>query len=168
MRWYPTDDDVPRLASVEAGNLIGFRENLAPFIDAQKRAHVPEKGGYGEIDPLLMVGADCIVFSGGTLANGLRAVTPWMSTPTIPGIGQGRLVACFSPFLAGRHALAIVANDDAGLSKAADQIAAFAVPQKPPAAIVLEDFNPQTVTLVVSSVTVCGLKSSSTMAAGGF
>jgi outer membrane protein assembly factor BamB len=132
VRWYPrADEDVPRLKAVDEGNLIGWRENMKAFIDTQKRAHIPEKGGYGEIEPLLMVGVDCIVFSGGQIANELRAVTPWMDTPTVPGKAQGRIVACFSPFTANHHALAIVGNDIEGLTKAASRAVAFTKEDKP-------------------------------------
>ncbi|HYG76013.1 MAG TPA: hypothetical protein VEK08_13495 [Planctomycetota bacterium] len=149
VRWYPNDDDVPRLIDVESGKLIGFRENLKAFIDEQKRAHVPEKGGYGEIEPLLMVGADCIVFSGGQIASQLRHVTPWMPTPSIPGRNQGRLAAVFSPFMAGRHVLAVLANDDGGLEKAAAKITEYTPDKKiilPPAAPA-GDWQTQTVAL---------------------
>ncbi len=112
-----------RLKEIEAGRLIGIRENLQPFIDKVKRAHVPQKGGYAEIDPVYIVGRDCIVFSGGRLAESLRAVVPWMETPTVPGTGQGRLVVAFSPFMANRHVLAVVANDLTGVKRAAEELA---------------------------------------------
>lgn len=141
VRWYPRDEDTARLAEINAGKLIGYRENLRAYIDKTKRAHVPELGGYGEIEPAYMVGQDCIVFSGGRLAESLRAVTGWMNTPTVPGRGQGRLVVCFSPFLANRQALAVVGNDLPGLELAAKELAALArqpkeavPPQKKPAA----------------------------------
>ena len=70
-----------------------------------------------------MVGRDCIVFSGGRLAESLRAVTPWLESPHVPGRGQGRLVVCFSPFLANRQVVAVVGNDRDGLSRAAGELA---------------------------------------------
>lgn len=124
VRWYPTPADEQRLKEIEAGKLIGYRENLRPYIDTAKRAHVPERGGYTEIDPPYFVGRDCIVFPGGKLADSLRAVTTWMLTPHVPGKGQGRLVVCFSPFQADRHALAVIGNDSEGLAKAADELVA--------------------------------------------
>ncbi len=124
VRWYPRPEDTARLKEIEAGRLIGCRENLVPYINKKTRSHEPERGGYAEIEPPWMVGADCIVFSGGALGESLRAVTPWMETPNVPGRGQGRLVACFSPFMAGRHAIAVVANDLEGMQKAADYLLA--------------------------------------------
>src|SRR5207248_1304238 len=41
-----------------------------------------------------------------------------------PGKGQGRLVVCFSPFQAERHAVAVIGNDIEGLGKAAAALAA--------------------------------------------
>lgn len=126
IRWYPRNEDQTRLAEIEAGRLIGYRENLRAYIDKTKRAHVPELGGYGEIEPAYMVGKDCIVFSGGRLAESLRGVTAWMNTPHVPGRGQGRLVVCFSPFLANRQVVAVVGNDLPGLELAATELAAIA------------------------------------------
>src|SRR5205807_1327892 len=124
VRWLPTPADEQRRQDIEAGKLIGVRENLTAFIDKVKRVHVPERGGYAETLPAYMVGRDCIVFSGGRLTESLRAVTPWLESPHVPGRGQGRLVVCFSPFLANRHAVAIVGNDLDGLTQAANALAA--------------------------------------------
>ncbi len=124
IRWYPRPEDTARLKEIEAGRLIGYRENLRPYINKATRQHEPERGGYAEIEPLWMVGADCVVFSGGMLAESLRAVTPWMETPNVPGRGQGRLVICFSPFMADRQVVAVVGNDLEGIAKAADRLAA--------------------------------------------
>jgi hypothetical protein len=123
VRWYPTTADEQRLKDIEAGKLIGIRENLPAYIDKVKRVHVPERGGYSETLPAYMVGRDCIVFSGGRLAESLRAVSPWLESPHVPGRGQGRLVVCFSPFLANRHAVAVVGNDLDGLTRAATRLA---------------------------------------------
>ncbi len=128
VRWYPQPNDVARLASVSAGQLIGWRGNMTPFIDKVRRVHLPQRGGYAEDGPFFMVGEDCVVFSGGLLAESLRAVTPWMNSPNVPGRAQGRLVVCFSPFAADRQVVAVVGNDPAGLEKAADKLAEFAVP----------------------------------------
>jgi hypothetical protein len=123
LRWYPTAEDRARLKAIEAGQLIGYRLDLTAHIDKLKRVHVPELGGYHETGPRFVVGQDCIVFSGGQLANSLRLVTSWMDTPSAPGHGQGRLVPVLSPFLANRHAIAIVAHDAEGMQKAAQQLA---------------------------------------------
>lgn len=123
VRWYPTPADEQRLKAIADGKLIGVRENLRPFIDTLKRVHVPERGGYHDIDPPYLVGRDCVVFSGGRLADSLRAVSPWMASPSVPGKGQGRLVVCFSPFMAERHAVAVIANDIEGLIKSANALA---------------------------------------------
>lgn len=125
VRWYPRPEDTARLKEVEAGRLIGYRQNLEPYINKKTRSHEPERGGYAEIEPPWMVGADCIVFSGGMLAESLRAVTPWMETPNVPGRGQGRLVVCFSPFMADKQVVAVVGNDVEGLEQAANCLAAF-------------------------------------------
>ncbi|MCX7935571.1 MAG: hypothetical protein N3A66_09985, partial [Planctomycetota bacterium] len=106
LRWYPRPEDEARLRLVEDGRLIGYRGNLEPYIDRRAGAHDPQKGGWSDIDPPYLVGSDCILFSGGRLAESLRAITPWMNTPHTPGRGQGRLVLVFSPFLAERHAVA--------------------------------------------------------------
>ncbi len=125
MRYYPRPEDKARLSLIEAGNLIGYRENMEPYIDSRKRVHVPERGGMEEIQPLFMVGKDCVIFSGGMLADSLRAVTPWMDTPSVPGLGQGRLVMVYSPFMANRHVVAVIGHDADGMAKAADQLVAL-------------------------------------------
>ncbi|MEN9574168.1 MAG: hypothetical protein RL514_2023 [Verrucomicrobiota bacterium] len=132
VRWYPQPDDVARLQFVAAGQMVGWRGNLVPFIDKVKRAHVPERGGYAEDGPFFMVGADCVVFSGGLLAESLRAVTPWMNSPNAPGRAQGRVVVCFSPFATGKQVAALVGNDVAGLEKAAEKLAELAANPKTP------------------------------------
>lgn len=124
VRWYPTPVDTERLKAIDAGQLVGVRESLKPYVDPVKRVHVPERGGYAEIDPPYMVGRDCIVFAGGKLVDSLQAVTPWVGGAYAPGRRQGRLVVCFSPFMAGRHALAVVATDEAGFEKAATELVA--------------------------------------------
>jgi outer membrane protein assembly factor BamB len=134
VRWYPRPEDSARLERIAAGELIGYRENMTPYIDRAKRAHVPQRGGYAEISPPYMVGRDCIVFSGGRLAESLRAVTTWMDTPHSPGRGQGRLVACFSPFMADRMAVAVVGTDADGLGQAADALAELLTSGQPDAA----------------------------------
>jgi len=131
IRWYPRPEDVERMKAIEAGKLIGWRESLKAYINKKTRQHEPERGGYTSIDPPYMVGQDCVVFSGGALAESLRAVTPWMSTPNVPGKGQGRLVVCFSPFLADRQAAAVVGNDAEGIAKAAERLAAFLAKSQP-------------------------------------
>jgi hypothetical protein len=135
MRYYPRPEDTARLDLIDAGKLIGWRENMKPVIDINKRVNVPERGGVAEIDPLFMLGTDAIVFSGGQLAESLRAVTPWMNTPSVPGRGQGRLLTVFSPFTANRHVTAVIANDDEGMARAADRLVATlaAKPVPPPA-----------------------------------
>ncbi len=125
VRWYPRAEDQVRLTAVEDGKLIGYRQNLKPYIDKKKAAHLPERGGYAEIDPPWMVGKHAILFSGGRLAESLRAVTAWLPTPNIPGTGQGRIVVCFSPFLADRHVAVLAANDAVGFGKAAERLAQF-------------------------------------------
>ncbi|MCY3023377.1 MAG: hypothetical protein NTW87_30730 [Planctomycetota bacterium] len=131
LRWYPRPYDTARMKLIEEGKLIGYRGNLKPYIDTKLRAHVPEKGGWSDIDPPYMVGSDCIVFSGGRLAESLRAVTPWMDTPNVPGRGQGRLVAVFSPFLADKMAVAVIGNDAAGLAKAAERLPEYLAKKAP-------------------------------------
>lgn len=130
IRWYPMAEDIERRKRIDAGQLIGVRQSLQPFIDTVKRVHVPERGGYSDIDPPYLVGQHCIVFSGGKLAESLRAVTPWMDTPHNPGKGQARLVACFSPFMANRHAIAIIAHDRAGFDTGADTLVGLIEPHK--------------------------------------
>ncbi len=125
VRWYPRAEDTARLAAVEAGELIGYREDLTPYIDKKRRVHVPQRGGYPEIEPKWMVGTHAILFSGGGLAESLRAVTAWMPTPNIPGPRQGRLLVCFNPFMAGRHIAVVAANDAEGMGKAAARLAEF-------------------------------------------
>jgi outer membrane protein assembly factor BamB len=135
LRWYPRPDETARLERIAAGELIGYRGNLLAHIDKFKRAHVPELGGYTEVGPPYMVGQDCIVFSGGRLAESLRAASSWLGSPGVPGQGQGRLLVTFSAFMADRQALAVIANDEAGLNKAADrliQTAKAGAPRVPP------------------------------------
>jgi len=135
VRWYPRPEDAARLQEIAAGRLIGYRQSLEPYINKKTRSHEPERGGYAEIEPPWTVGADCIVFSGGMLAESLRAVTPWMETPNVPGKGQGRLVVCFSPFMADRQVVAVVGNDVEGIQRAAARLAGvFPARDEPPAA----------------------------------
>ena len=135
VRWYPTVEDQKRQEEIDAGRRIGCRQNLQAYIDRIKRAHDPERGGYAEIDPPFMVGQDCILFSGGRLAESLRAVSPWLATPHSPGAGQGRLLVCFSPFMANRQALAVVANDEEGLARAARELVRTVSDRSPKQAI---------------------------------
>jgi hypothetical protein len=123
MRYYPRREDAENLTLIEAGRLIGYRRNMEPYIDTRARANVPAKGGYEEIEPFYMIGEDAILFSGGPLAESLRAVTPWMDTPNVPGQGQGRLLTVFSPFMADRHVVAVIANDNEGMARAAEELA---------------------------------------------
>ena len=137
LRWYPRTEDVARLKLIEAGKLIGYRQNLVPYIDKRKRAHVPKKGGYAAINPPWMLGRHAIIFSGGKLAESLREVTSWMPTANTPGKGQGRLLVCFSPFTANHHVAVVAANDPEGMAKAAERLAQFfpatkAPPEKKP------------------------------------
>jgi hypothetical protein len=134
IRWYPRGPELASLAEIDAGRLVGYRKSLEPYVDLKRGVHYPARGGYAEIDPPFMVGRDCVVFSGGKLAESLRAVTPWMGTPNVPGRGQGRLVATFSPFMADRMAVAVVANDAAGMAAAADALAAIVKAGGPAAA----------------------------------
>ncbi len=122
VRWYPRSADSERLKLVDDGKLIGYRGNMKPYIDKKTRSHVPERGGYEEIEPLWMVGKDCVIFSGGRLCESLKAVSSWMNTPNVPGRGQARLLVALSPFNADRHALALLANDQGGIQKAAERI----------------------------------------------
>ena len=133
LRWYPHADDEARLARIAAGEMIGYRGNLVAHIDKFKRSHVPELGGYSEINPPFIVGQDCIVFSGGRLAESLRGVSPWLGSPSVPGRAQGRLLVTFSPFMANRQALAVIANDRDGLAKAAEYLAKAAARSDKPA-----------------------------------
>ncbi len=135
LRWYPHPDDEARLARIAAGEMIGYRGNLVAHIDKFKRSHVPELGGYAEINPPYIVGQDCIVFSGGRLAESLRSVSPWLGSPSVPGRAQGRLLVTFSPFMANRQALAVIANDQDGLAKAADYLAKAAARSDKPAPV---------------------------------
>ena len=123
LRWYPRPEDTSRLEQIAAGRLIGYQGAMKPYINKLKRSHVPALGGYSDIGPSYLVGQDCIVFSGGRLAESLRAVTAWMDSPHVPGVGQGRLVVCFSPFGADRQVAAVVGNDPAGLAAAAHKLA---------------------------------------------
>ncbi|HYE07748.1 MAG TPA: hypothetical protein VEL07_19675, partial [Planctomycetota bacterium] len=149
LRWYPRPADQAKMTLVDEAKLIGFRVNLEPYIDRREFAqvHVPEKGGWSDVSPSFLVGADCIVFSGGRLANSLRDVTVWMETANVPGKGQGRLVTVLSPFLADRHCTAVVANDAAGFAAATgvlakalgDTSAAIAATTAPPVKLAAVD-----------------------------
>ncbi len=132
-RWYPRGDDLPSLKTIEAGNLVGIRQGMTSWIDKIKRAHIAARGGYSDIDPPYILDVDCILFSGGRLSESLRGVTPWMSTPNVPGKAQGRLVVCFSPFSANKNALAIVANDNAGYARAVDEAVKYSTIKDLPA-----------------------------------
>jgi len=140
LRWYPRPEDETRLRMVEEGRLIGYRGNMEPYIDRRAGAHDPQKGGWSDIDPPYLVGSDCIIFSGGRLAESLRTVSAWLNTPHTPGRGQGRLLVAFSPFMADRQAVAVIANEQEGFAKAADRLLAILTAQQapPPAAAAAE------------------------------
>ncbi|MGI6495689.1 MAG: PQQ-binding-like beta-propeller repeat protein [Kiritimatiellia bacterium] len=126
LRWRPREAELALLEDVAGGRRIAMRVDKTPFIDPRIQAHVPEKGGYGEIDPPWRIGRHVILFSGGVLADSLRAATPWMPTANTPGSGHGRLLACFHPFDGGYHAAVVAANDATGLAAAARELGAFA------------------------------------------
>lgn len=131
-RWVPRPADVEIRERIAAGELVGYRINLEPYVDEKSRVHIPDRGGYASIDPPYMVGADCVVFAGGALCESLRALSPWLPTSNIPGRGQGRLLVAFSPFMAGKHCAALLGNDAAGLEVAADALlAAYETPASP-------------------------------------
>ena len=116
-RWFPLPQDQARLDDIRNGQLIGFRKSLNPVLDANRR-HKPHLGGYRSLNPPFMVGADCIVFSGGELGESLRSVSAWLDTPSAPGRGQARILNLYSPFQSGRNAVVLVANDLDGFTAA--------------------------------------------------
>lgn len=117
MRWYPGKAEEKLLAKIDAGEVVGYRGNMRPYINTAKREHVPEKGGWSDINPPYILRTDVVVFSGGRIAESLAAVTDWTATPNTPGKGNGVLDVALSPFWADRHALAVVANEPAGREK---------------------------------------------------
>lgn len=131
VRWFPRAIDMENLRLIDAGKLIGHRQDLRPYIDTAARVHVPELGGYAEIEPRYLIPHDVILFSGGEIANSLRHVSAWTGSPHVPGRGQGRLLAVLNPFSAGNDALSIIANDKDGLAASADKLIKIAT--TPPA-----------------------------------
>ncbi|MBT3467855.1 MAG: hypothetical protein HN467_00885 [Opitutae bacterium] len=121
-RWQPRANDHARIQQIRNGKLVGYRKSLSSFLDADKR-HNPALGGYRSINPPFMIGQDCILFSGGELANSLREVSSWLDTPSSPGRGQARILTVHSPFFSGKNAVCLVANDLDGFKKAADHLA---------------------------------------------
>ena len=118
LRWFPGKVENAIMDRVRTGEIIGFRGNLNPFIDRAKRAFIAERGGWADLDPAFIVRDDVIVFSGGRMADSLKVVTDWMDSPNVPGNGQAIVEIVLSPFWANCDALAIVANDAPGSSKA--------------------------------------------------
>ena len=110
------------MAKIDAGEVVGYRIDLKSYINAATRTHIPEKGGYAEIKPSYVVRNDVVLFSGGRLAESLRAVSDWMQTPDMPGKGCGAIEVALSPFWADRQAVAIISNDDAGRKQSVDRL----------------------------------------------
>ncbi|MDB5339579.1 MAG: hypothetical protein JWN70_5198 [Planctomycetaceae bacterium] len=124
-RWFLRPDDEQRAGLMHEGKLIGFRQNLAAYIDRQKAVHVPERGGYGTVAPDFDIPQDCILFSGGMLADSLKIVTAGLESPHTPGRGQAKLVRVHSPFHANYDAVVIVSHDRDGYSAGAKKLAAL-------------------------------------------
>ncbi len=122
LRWELQPEDEQRLRWIEQGRVIGYRVDQRAYIDKLKQTHVPQRGGYSAIEPRYMVGQDCIVLGDGELATSLAAVSSWGMTPNVPGRGQGRVLVTFSPFMADRMAVALLAHDVEGLTKAAAEL----------------------------------------------
>ncbi len=122
MRWFPTRRETDLLAKIDAGEVIGYRINLKPYISTATRQHIPEKGGWADIQPSYVIRNDVILFSGGRLAESLRAVSDWVQTPNMPGKGLGVIDVALSPFWADRQALALISNDEAGRKLAVDRL----------------------------------------------
>lgn len=122
MRWFNTrhEDDV--LAKIDAGEVIGYRIDLESYVNKATRSNVPEKGGWADILPKYVLRNDVILFSGGRLAESLRAVSDWLPSPNLPGKGNGVIEVALSPFWADRQAVALISNDQAGRTNAVDRL----------------------------------------------
>lgn len=124
-RWVLRPDDEQRTELMHEGKLIGFRQNLTAYIDRQKAVHIPERGGYGTVAPDFDISQDCILFSGGILADSLKIVTAGLESPHTPGLGQAKLVRVHSPFHANYDAVVIVSHDRDGYTAGAKKLAAL-------------------------------------------
>ncbi len=122
LRWLPRPQDEQTLARIDAGEVVGYRGDLKPYINTAKRAMSPEKGGWADLAPSYVLRTDVIVFSGGQIADSLGVLTDWMATRSIPGKGRGVIEVCLSPFWANRDAVAVVSNDDNGRRAAIDRL----------------------------------------------
>lgn len=122
-RWFLRPEDERRTELINEGKLIGYRQNLTAYIDRQKAVHVPERGGYGTVAPDFDIPQNCILFSGGMLADSLKIVTSQLESPNTPGIGQAKLLRVYSPFHAKYDAVIIVAHDEAGYSAGVEELA---------------------------------------------
>jgi hypothetical protein len=122
LRWVPTKLEENTLSKIDAGEVVGYRGNLQPYVNSAKRALVPEKGGWSDIDPPYVLRTDVVLFSGGRIADSLGVMSDWTATPNFPGRGQGTLEVSLSPFWADRDALSVISHDDAGRRKSVDRL----------------------------------------------
>jgi hypothetical protein len=122
LRWFNTKHEDDVLAKIDAGEIVGYRIDLKSYINTSTREHVPEKGGWADILPKYVLRNDVILFSGGRLAESLRAVSDWLPTPNLPGKGTGAIEVALSPFWADRQAVALISNDQAGRNLAVDRL----------------------------------------------
>ena len=113
-RWFWTKADDAVMDRIRAGEIVGYRGQLAPFIVKATRAFDPQRGGWSDIAPMYIVRHDVVLFSGGRLADSLKAVTDWIDRPNLPGKGGAFVEVVLSPFWANCDAVALVANDADG------------------------------------------------------
>ncbi len=122
LRWIPTHADERTLAQIDAGEIVGYRGDLKPYINTAKRAMVPEKGGWTDIAPPYVLRTDVVLFSGGRIADSLGVLSEWTASPDFPGRRRGVLEVSLSPFWANRDAISVVCHEDAGRKISVDRL----------------------------------------------
>jgi len=120
LRWVPRKLDARVMDAIDRDEVIGFRGNMQAFIQKSTRAHIPEKGGWTDNTPAYIVRKDVILFSGGRLAESVRACNDWLPTANTPGHGRANLTVALSPFWAGKDAIVLASRDVQGRDKAVD------------------------------------------------
>ena len=122
LRWIPTSADEQTLAKIDAGEVVGYRGELRPYINTAKRTMVPEKGGWTDIVPPYVLRTDVILFSGGRIADSLDVLSDWTGSTHFPGRGRGVVEVEPDPFWANRDAISVVSHDEAGRKATVDRL----------------------------------------------
>ncbi|MFP4027771.1 MAG: hypothetical protein ACLFWL_08280 [Candidatus Brocadiia bacterium] len=122
LRWLPRSEDKELLEEIDAGEVVGYRGHMEPYIDEKHRRHIVERGGWRDIRPNYILRTHVVMFSGGRISESLSPVSRYMRTRNTPGSGQALIEVTMSPFWAGCDALTVVARDAEGARKGVSRL----------------------------------------------